>query len=206
METGAKETLRHRGGGGGGGKRKCRREAAAGCCRQLPTDLSSGTCRSRAMSFYAFLFPSRRRFAESKNYCRLSFVRAIRSLPPPSLRKTPFLFFLLLLLCRPVNWILANWILVYVYRGEGEGIVSMLIIVWESFIFERKMIWIFDIFYGEGDSFFRFRSLWSSINLRKIFLFAIGNLRFSPLSKVSKRDIILFDILEISSGKGEGYF
>lgn len=121
METGAKETLRHRGGGGGGGKRKCRREAAAGCCRQLPTDLSSGTCRSRAMSFYAFLFPSRRRFAESKNYCRLSFVRAIRSLPPPSLRKTPFLFFLLLLLCRPVNWILANWILVYVYRGGGGG-------------------------------------------------------------------------------------
>lgn len=125
---------------------------------------------------------------------------------PPPRRKTPFLFLLLLLLCRPVNWILANWILVYVYRGEGEGIVSMLIIVWESFIFERKMIWIFDIFYGEGDSFFRFRSLWSSINLRKIFLFAIGNLRFSPLSKVSKRDIILFDILEISSGKGEGYF
>ena len=36
----------------------------AGCARrQLPTDLSSGTCRSGAMSFYAFLFPTRRAVA-----------------------------------------------------------------------------------------------------------------------------------------------
>ena len=175
MKTGAEETLRHRGGGGGGGKRKCRREAAAGCCRQLPTDLSSGTCRSRAMSFYAFLFPSRRRFAESKNYCRLSFVRATRSSPPlHPVEKRPFFFFFFFFFAGRLigSWQIGFWCTFI--EGEGEGIVSMLIIVWESFIFERKMIWIFDIFYG--DSFFRFRSFWSSINLCKIFLFAIENL------------------------------
>lgn len=52
--------------------------AAAGCARQLPTDLSSGTCRSGAMSFYAFLFSSRPVFAERKHYCR-----PLAAPPPP---------------------------------------------------------------------------------------------------------------------------
>lgn len=56
-----------------GKKRECRQEAASRLCRQLPTDLSSGTCRSGAMPFYAFLSSSRR-FVEGENYCRRCFI------------------------------------------------------------------------------------------------------------------------------------
>lgn len=191
--------------GRGGGKRKCRREAAAGCCRQLPTDLSSGTCRSRAMSFYAFLFPSRRRFAESKNYCRLSFVRAHALFPTPSKNALSFFH-----LRRPLigSWQIGFW---YVYRG----IVPMLIIVRESFIFlsffERKI----SGYLIRDDSFFRFRWFLITILIRNgkssfgDFLWPESfHLRFFFLSfsyKVSKRDFV-YSIFWNSSGKNKDYF